>query len=61
MDRRSFNRRMLLGGAAVATSSLSLAQKAAADAAGTVRTAPAGGEEKHIRLYMERLDNGEMG
>ncbi|MEV7923304.1 copper oxidase, partial [Streptomyces griseoviridis] len=53
MDRRGFNRRVLLGGAAVATS-LSLAPEAAR-AAGPVRTAPAGGEVRRIRLYAEKL------
>ncbi len=54
MDRRGFNRRVLLGGAAVATS-LSIAPEtagAAGDAKGvTARTAPAGGEVRHIKMY----------
>ncbi|MDT0463355.1 multicopper oxidase domain-containing protein [Streptomyces gibsoniae] len=57
MDRRSFNRRMLLGSAAVATS-LSVAPEAAGT---TLRTAPPGGKVRHITLYAERLGNGEMG
>ncbi|MGW3493454.1 multicopper oxidase domain-containing protein [Streptomyces sp. NPDC001020] len=59
MDRRSFNRRMLLGGAAVATS-MSLTT----DAVGTdrlVRRAPAGGKVRHITLYAEHLGHGQMG
>ncbi len=59
MDRRGFNRRMLLGGAAVATS-LSMAPEAAR-ARGSVRTAPAGGAVKHIKLYAKRLDDKQMG
>ncbi|MFE9095709.1 multicopper oxidase domain-containing protein [Streptomyces sp. NPDC007264] len=59
MDRRSFNRGMLLGGAAVATS-LSLGTEAAG-ADHPVRTAPAGGEVRHIKLYAEELDGGQMG
>ncbi|WP_055494126.1 multicopper oxidase domain-containing protein [Streptomyces sp. TP-A0356] len=63
MDRRSFNRRMLVGGAAVATS-LSQAPEAA-DAAGAVggrvRRAPAGGRVRHLRLYAERLPGGRTG
>jgi len=59
MDRRSFNRRMLLGGATVATT-LSLST----DAASTdklARTAPAGGKVRYIKLYAERLGHGQMG
>ncbi|GAA3052299.1 multicopper oxidase domain-containing protein [Streptomyces glomeratus] len=57
MDRRSFNRRMLLGGAAVATS-----LSAAPEAVGTtLRTAPAGGRIRRIRLYAEKLSGGRMG
>lgn len=44
MDRRSFNRRVLMGGAAAATTATSLSLIAATDAApadGPVRTAPA--------------------
>ena len=60
MDRRRFDRRhVLLGGAAVATS-LSLAPEAAS-AAGPARTAPAGGEVKRIKLYAEKLADGQMG
>ncbi|MER6127610.1 multicopper oxidase domain-containing protein [Streptomyces sp. NPDC001795] len=58
MDRRSFNRRMLLGGAAVATS-LSMGSEANG-AAGPVRTAPAGGKVKHLRMYAKRLNDGRM-
>lgn len=64
MDRRGFNRRVLLGGAAVATS-LSMAPETAG-AAGepkgvTARTAPAGGEVRHIKMYAEKLPDGQMG
>ncbi|WP_371663852.1 multicopper oxidase domain-containing protein [Streptomyces sp. NBC_00280] len=63
MDRRDFNRRVLLGGAAVATS-LSVAPEAGGAAAATAapaKTAPAGGEVRHLRLYAERLADGRMG
>ncbi|MFF8097391.1 multicopper oxidase domain-containing protein [Streptomyces sp. NPDC016675] len=64
MDRRGFNRRVLLGGAAVATS-LSIAPETAGAAgaaqAVTAGTAPAGGEVKHIKMYAETLPDGQMG
>jgi FtsP/CotA-like multicopper oxidase with cupredoxin domain len=63
MDRRDFNRRVLLGGAAVATS-LSVAPDAGGATAATAalaKTAPAGGEVRHIQLYAERLADGQMG
>lgn len=58
MDRRSFNRRLLIGGAAVATS-LSLAPDAVAG--GRPRTAAAGGQDRHIKLFAEKLGDGRMG
>ncbi|MFE2040662.1 multicopper oxidase domain-containing protein [Streptomyces sp. NPDC059477] len=60
MDRRAFNRRIVLGGAAVATS-LSLGPEAVSATATPARTAPAGGETRRIKLYAERLDGGKMG
>src|SRR5688500_14055106 len=59
MDRRGFNRRVLLGGAAVATS-LSIAPEAVS-AATPAKTAPAGGEVRRVKMYAERLDGGQMG
>ncbi|WP_030676822.1 multicopper oxidase domain-containing protein [Streptomyces cellulosae] len=59
MDRRGFNRQVLLGGAVVATS-LSLGPEATG-APTRARTAPAGGEVKHLKLYIERLADGQMG
>ncbi|MEU1555078.1 multicopper oxidase domain-containing protein [Streptomyces scabiei] len=65
MDRRGFNRRVLLGGAAAATSlSVALdtvAAPEAVSAAARARTAPAGGEVKHVKLYAEKLADGQMG
>ncbi len=62
MDRRGFNRRVLLGGAAVATSlSLTSESASAPAAAAPARTAPAGGEVRHIKLYAEKLPDGQMG
>ena len=64
MDRRGFNRRMLMGGAATVTgvTSLSLAaDPERASAAAVVRTAPAGGVVRHLKLYAERLADGQLG
>ncbi|MFD9885766.1 multicopper oxidase domain-containing protein [Streptomyces alboflavus] len=67
MDRRSFNRRMLAGGAAatVGVTSLSvMAADSAADAPRAVdppKTAPAGGEVRRIKMYAEKLPDGQMG
>ncbi|MFF6994680.1 multicopper oxidase domain-containing protein [Streptomyces sp. NPDC008313] len=64
MDRRGFNRRVLLSGAAVATGAASLSPVASADAVradGSTRTAPAGGEVRHMKLYAEKLADGQMG
>jgi FtsP/CotA-like multicopper oxidase with cupredoxin domain len=67
MDRRSFNRRMLMSGAAVATS-MSLAPEAAATVASggpaatrRVKTAPAGGKERRIYLFAEQIGHDRMG
>lgn len=63
MDRRGFNRRVLLGGAAVATS-LSIAPEIAGAAsvkASPARTAPAGGKVRHLKMYAEKLPDGQMG
>lgn len=73
MDRRSFNRRMLLGGAAAATS-LSVGPEAAgarevappAPSEGgaaqvRARIARAGGEVRRIKMFAEKLSNGRMG
>ncbi|MGA5583185.1 multicopper oxidase domain-containing protein [Streptomyces thermodiastaticus] len=66
MDRRAFHRRVL--GGAVAATSLSLAPDAVARAASkapaaatSLRTAPAGGEVRHLTLYAEQLADGRMG
>ncbi|MFE4175608.1 multicopper oxidase domain-containing protein [Streptomyces sp. NPDC056909] len=64
MDRRSFNRRLLAGGAVAATgvTSLSVASAPAATSAESPpRTAPAGGQVRHLKLYAETLPNGQMG
>ncbi|CAM5587892.1 hypothetical protein SALBM311S_04300 [Streptomyces alboniger] len=59
MDRRRFNQRVLLGGAVAATS-LSLTPEAAS-AGLPASTAPAGGEVRHIKLYAEKLTDGQLG
>ncbi|MGI5135024.1 multicopper oxidase domain-containing protein [Streptomyces sp. CA-106110] len=59
MDRRSFNRRMLLGSATVATT-FSLGPKAV----GTVKramTARDGGGVRYIKMFAEKLKGGGMG
>ncbi|MFB8207514.1 MULTISPECIES: multicopper oxidase domain-containing protein [unclassified Streptomyces] len=63
MDRRSFSRRMLVGGGAVAAAGMaSLSLPAPATALPhPVRRAPAGGVVRHIRMYVEKLPDGRMG
>lgn len=67
MDRRSFNRRLLAGGAVAATgvTSVSLASAPSATSAtsaeGAPKTAPAGGQVRHLTLYAEKLADGQMG
>ncbi|CAM5486617.1 Multicopper oxidase domain-containing protein OS=Streptomyces tendae OX=1932 GN=GUR47_02400 PE=4 SV=1 [Streptomyces tendae] len=63
MDRRGFNRRVLLGGAAVATS-LSVAPEAvgaAVEAQGVTARARAGGRGRRLKMYAEKLPDGQMG
>ncbi|MFD5746649.1 multicopper oxidase domain-containing protein [Streptomyces sp. NPDC127033] len=66
MDRRSFNRRLLAGGAVAATGATSLSVAAASAPAASAAdtppgTAPAGGQVRRISLYAENLPNGQMG
>lgn len=68
MDRRSFNRKVLAGSAVAATgvTSVSLAGNGAPAAAGPLaatppRTAPAGGKVRHMKLYAEKLADGQLG
>lgn len=63
MDRRSFNRRMLVGGVAATAgvTSLSLAAAPEASTAEGPKTAPAGGEVRRIKMYAEKLPDGQMG
>lgn len=64
MDRRSFNRRFLVGsGVAAATgvTSLSLGTIEASSAEPPPKTAPAGGVVRHLKLYAEKLADGRMG
>ncbi|MGW1543645.1 multicopper oxidase domain-containing protein [Streptomyces sp. NPDC002309] len=65
MDRRGFNRRFLLGGAAVGgaavATSLSLGTEATGAGQVAARTAPAGGQVRHIKLYAEKLADGQLG
>ncbi len=63
MDRRSFNKKMLAGGALAATgvTSLSMVNAPEASTAETPRTAPAGGDVKRIKMYAEKLPDGQLG
>ncbi|MEV7399890.1 multicopper oxidase domain-containing protein [Streptomyces sp. NPDC091267] len=64
MDRRSFNRRILMGGsvaAATGVTSLSLGAIEATSAENPPRTAPAGGVVRHLKMYAEKLADGQMG
>jgi FtsP/CotA-like multicopper oxidase with cupredoxin domain len=63
LDRRSFNRRLLAGGAVTAAgvTSLSLATADGSAAAVTAPTAPAGGAVRRIKLYAEKLPDGQLG
>ena len=59
MDRRDFNRRVLLGGAAA--TSLSLVASETAGARPDTAAAPVGGQVRHLRLYAEKLPDGRFG
>jgi FtsP/CotA-like multicopper oxidase with cupredoxin domain len=66
MDRRSFNRRLLAGGAAVAgVTAVGVASAPTATSAPTAeappKTAPAGGQVRHMTLFAEKLADGQMG
>ncbi|MEU3183292.1 multicopper oxidase domain-containing protein [Streptomyces sp. NPDC006923] len=64
MDRRTFSRRLLAGGAVAATgvTSLSVATAPSATSAEPPpRTAPAGGQVRHLKLYAETLPDGQLG
>ena len=64
MDRRTFNRRMLVGGgvaAATGVTSMSLGAVQATSAENPAKTAPAGGAVRHLKLYAEKLADGQLG
>ncbi|MFJ4500168.1 multicopper oxidase domain-containing protein [Streptomyces sp. NPDC088864] len=64
MDRRTFGRRMLVGGgvaAAAGVTSLSLPTPTASALPAAVRTAGAGGAVRRIRMYVEQLPDGRLG
>ncbi|MFI9628478.1 multicopper oxidase domain-containing protein [Streptomyces sp. NPDC052042] len=64
MDRRSFNRRFLVGGgvaAATGVTSLSLGAVEASSAQAGPRTAPPGGAVRRLRMYAEKLADDRMG
>ncbi|MEW1546512.1 multicopper oxidase domain-containing protein [Streptomyces tsukubensis] len=67
MDRRSFNRRVLAGSAAAAgVTAVPLATGGTPAQAGPLaavppRTAPAGGKVRHMKLYAEKLADGQLG
>ncbi|MFE2441999.1 multicopper oxidase domain-containing protein [Stenotrophomonas sp. NPDC087984] len=65
-SRRGLSRRLFTGGAAAAAvGPLALTSSAAAKApkapSGAVRTATAGGVVRHLKLYAEKLPDGQMG
>ncbi|MFF7346506.1 MULTISPECIES: multicopper oxidase domain-containing protein [Streptomyces] len=65
-SRRGLSRRLFTGGAAAAAvGPLALTTSAAAKApkspSGAVRTATAGGAVRHLKLYAEKLQDGQMG
>ncbi|MBU3866143.1 multicopper oxidase domain-containing protein [Streptomyces sp. 4503] len=65
-SRRGLSRRLFTGGAAAAAvGPLALTSSAAAKApkapSGAVRTAAAGGVVRHLKLYAEKLPDGQMG
>ncbi|MCG7526961.1 multicopper oxidase domain-containing protein [Streptomyces sp. OfavH-34-F] len=64
MDRRTFGRRMLVGGgvaAAAGVTSLSLPAPTASALPAAVRRAGAGGAVRRIRMYVEQLPDGRLG
>ncbi|MBC9713588.1 multicopper oxidase domain-containing protein [Streptomyces sp. TRM66268-LWL] len=64
LGRRVFNRRLLTGGAVVATGLTSMSVAGSASSASAeleVPTAPAGGTVKHMKLYVEALPDGQLG
>ncbi|MGW7358597.1 multicopper oxidase domain-containing protein [Streptomyces sp. NPDC054802] len=66
MDRRSFNRRLLASGAVAAAGVTSLSAPSASSAApapakGAPKTAQAGGQVRHLKLYAEKLASGSIG
>ena len=73
MDRRSFNRRFLVGGGAAAAAGVTTLSSGVVEAAPNglgprnaptglgPRTAPAGGVVRHLKLYAEKLADGQMG
>ncbi|GAB3954658.1 multicopper oxidase domain-containing protein [Streptomyces sparsus] len=60
---RALNRRSFVGGTAAAAAGLTTMSAAAPASSATadVRTAPAGGQVRHLTLYAERLSGGRMG
>lgn len=68
MDRRSFNRRLMAGGAVAATGVTSLSVASASSAAPAPmaaeagpKRAPAGGKVHHLTMVAERLGTGKIG
>ncbi|RFU88023.1 copper oxidase [Streptomyces triticagri] len=65
MGRRSFNRRLFAGGAVAATGLTSMSAafppESAADEADAVKKAVAAKEDRHLKLYVEDLPDGQMG
>lgn len=62
LDRRTFGRRLLAGGVVAATGTATLSVASAPSAAEpSPPTAPAGGQVRHLKLYAEKLPDGQLG
>ncbi|MEV6162793.1 multicopper oxidase domain-containing protein [Streptomyces sp. NPDC052052] len=64
MDRRSFNRRILVGGGVAAVTGTTAFSRGTSDSDASeslLRTAPEGGAVRRIKLYAEKLADGRMG
>ncbi|MCT2590133.1 multicopper oxidase domain-containing protein [Streptomyces sp. N2-109] len=63
LGRRGFNRRFLAGGAVVATSGLTTMStaEAAPKPDSSAKTARPGGEVRHLKMYAEKLPDGQLG
>ncbi|MBZ2407042.1 multicopper oxidase domain-containing protein [Streptomyces albidoflavus] len=61
IGRRGFHRGLLAGGAVLATGGLTSMSQSSAAADTPPKTAPAGGEVKHLTMYCEKMADGMTG